>query len=945
MSRDDHERTMAFSVIGPGVSVNHYEVIDKIGAGGMGEIFLAQDTRLARKVALKFLPLSHCADELFKQRFIREARSAASLSHQNVITIFEVSEHDGRPFICMEYVKGKSLRQVIDEQTMNTAQLIDLALQICEGLGAAHSQGIVHRDIKPENILLSESGKVKVLDFGLAVLDDDDKLTKTGTALGTAGYMSPEQAQGTAVDVRSDIFSVGAVVYELLSSKGPFQRDNLPATLHAIVYEDPPPLPENVKTALPGFQNVIEKALAKDLPHRYQSINELLSDLQSLSGGQPVTLYSIPRAVASPAPASSPSEHGVTSLAVLCLRNLGPSEDDFLSFGITEDLIVDLTRVGTLRVPSMRSVLKYKDLDDISEIANRLNVIYVIDGSLHKHGDTIRVSVQLIEASSDQNVWAERWERDHSELPHIKKALAEGISRALDVAPEAAEAAQLGKTMAVNPQAYEHYLRGKFTFAQKQDSSDVSIALELYRQALAEEPTLLAARAGIAEVHLHNGDFEQARSEIHSAIEVARQQGLKAEEASLLRLLANSYIGSSMWDDAWSCALSSLEISKSMGNLAGEAETLAVMIAILTRRAKFQKALNLFSRVLEINKQLNDQNKAADAMKNMGTVHMRMGQYDKARKLYSEAGELASRRKDVSLEADCVGNTGLTYYHTGQFDEALKCYEQALKTHEQLGNTSRMALWHNNIAMVHESRGEYRKAVKSFEMAASIDSSGDRARSALSEGNVAAMLALIGDFKTATASAHSALEVARELDYPLLIVTSLDNLGHISYWGGNASEAADYFREAIKTAHDAELILYEAASCSNYGEVLFHSGNYSEALKLFERSTGLAKEIGNCESQLKANAYIIASRCTLSGWDGSCIDRMKGILAEAHELGDPRYIIIVSRLLGQTLLLYATDEHERAQGRDCLKEAYDLANDRDIAHECRWVSEILGTSL
>ncbi|UCC45559.1 MAG: serine/threonine protein kinase, partial [Candidatus Zixiibacteriota bacterium] len=279
-SEDDHTRTHI--VLTEGTMVSHYRIISKIGAGGMGEVYLAEDTKLDREVALKFLPPHLCQDEDCRSRFKREAQAAAKLDHPNIVTIYEVSEYQGRPYFSMQLVEGQSLRELLKGKELDFDRIVQLAIQICDGLGAAHDKNIVHRDIKPSNIVIDAYGRPKILDFGLAAIQGSEHLTKTGSTLGTVKYMSPEQVQGKEVDHRSDLFSFGVVLYETITGHSPFARDNDMATGQAILSFDPEPLAK-YRSNLPDLlQSILSKLLEKDPSTRYQSAAGVISDLKRL---------------------------------------------------------------------------------------------------------------------------------------------------------------------------------------------------------------------------------------------------------------------------------------------------------------------------------------------------------------------------------------------------------------------------------------------------------------------------------------------------------------------------------------------------------------------------------------------------------------------------------------------------------------------------------------
>jgi anti-anti-sigma factor len=930
------DETRIFTTITAGAIIGHYRVKSRLGAGGMGEVFLALDTQLNRDIALKFLPPHYSNDDSFKTRFMREARSAAALNHANIITIYEIAEHDGRMYIAMELVKGQALSDLLlsGKQSLDTA--LGIVTQVCSALSCAHRAGIIHRDIKADNIMIDHEGRVRLLDFGLARTATDERVTQVGTVVGTINYMSPEQARGEEVDCRSDVFSVGVVMYQLLTGELPFARDNMPSTVYAIVHEQPKPVSQFVSVAAQDLQQVLDRALAKDMSQRYQTIDELLADLKAMQTGRQISTASssgIPAAV------------GMRSLAVLYLRNLGSPDDEYLCYGITEDLIVDLSRLGTIRVASLRSILKYKDSDEeLDEIASKLNVGIILDGSIHKTGNAIRVSAQLVDVASGKNLWANRWEESLDNLPQVKRSLAEGISSVLDIDSDTAARAQVGTPEARDPQAYEYYLRGKYAFEQKKDSSDVDVALGLYRKALQEEPSLLAARAGVAEVLLHQGDHKQAADEIESALHEAEAENLRADRAMLYRLLARSHINRSHWDDAYDYGNRALEMSKELGDLVGEAEALAILLDILRRRSRFDDALTLFRRALEINRQLDNQQKEAEVLKNMGTVYLRKGEYDVSRSLFDEAARIAKRRNDASMEADCTGNTGVSYFHVGSYDEALNCYEEALRIHTRLGNLARQALWLNNIAIVYESRGEYRKALSTMEKVMEIHQElGDRGKYGLALGNSGCLLAALGDSERAMKYAKEAIEIAVELDFPLLATSAYDTLGLACLAKGNCDDAKSHYCASLEAAENAILRVNVAYARCGLGEVAFHCGEYSECQQQMKMALSVAKEIDHQEGQIKAAAYLAALQVK-DGLFETGVARLREIARDAKKLGDPRFVLVAERLLGQSLLVSGFSVEDRQEGRTILQDAYAMAESKELALELRWIREALDSS-
>jgi non-specific serine/threonine protein kinase len=440
----DDDKTQTHVVLTKGTMVSHYRIIEKIGAGGMGEVYLANDTELDREVALKFLPTQLCQDEDCRVRFKREAQAAAKLKHPNIVTIYEVSEFRGRPFFAMEHIEGKSLRELSKGKELSVDRTIELAIQICDGLGAAHEKKVIHRDIKPSNIVIDAYGRPKILDFGLAAIQGGEHLTKTGSMLGTVGYMSPEQAKGEAADHRTDIWSLGVVVYEMLTGRLPFKKDHEQATLYAILNEEPEPL-GSFRSGIPQyFEQIIQRALEKDRSRRCRNIQVLLQDLQALTVSQ----------------TAAPKQE--KSIVVLPFENMSPDPDqEYFSDGLTEEIITDLSQSRDLLVISRSSAMTFKGTKKkIREIANEVNVRYVLEGSVRKAGNSLRITAQLIDAADDSHLWAEKYKGTLDDVFDIQEKVSWSIVEALKLKLSPEENKAIAERPIDNVPAYECYLKG-----------------------------------------------------------------------------------------------------------------------------------------------------------------------------------------------------------------------------------------------------------------------------------------------------------------------------------------------------------------------------------------------------------------------------------------------------------------------------------------------------
>jgi serine/threonine protein kinase/lipoprotein NlpI len=416
-----------------------YQILQKLGEGGMGVVYKAKDTRLKRTVALKFLPAELTKDKAAKKRFIQEAQAAAALNHPHICTIYEVDEANDQTFISMEYIQGQSLKDKLESGPLAVDGTIVIALQVAEGLEKAHKKGIIHRDIKPANIMINDEGQAKITDFGLAKLSWGVDITKTSTIMGTVAYMSPEQAKGEEVDHRTDIWSMGAMLFEMLSGERPFQKSQEQALIYAILNDKPTPL-SLIRSDIPSHvEQVIDKALAKKASGRYQDIQELIQDLN----------FSItfPKAE--------------KSIVVLPFDDMSPGKDnEYFSDGLTEEIISDLSLIHDLLVISRSSAMTYKGTKKkIKEIGQELNVQYVLEGSVRKAGNNLRITAQLIDAENDVHLWAEKYNGTLEDVFDIQEEVSQSIVHALKIRLTSEEKKKITARPIDNASAYDCYLR------------------------------------------------------------------------------------------------------------------------------------------------------------------------------------------------------------------------------------------------------------------------------------------------------------------------------------------------------------------------------------------------------------------------------------------------------------------------------------------------------
>jgi serine/threonine protein kinase/Tfp pilus assembly protein PilF len=582
-----------------GKTVSHYKILEKLGEGGMGVVYKAEDTKLKRTVALKFLPAELTRNEEAKKRFIHEAQTASSLDHPNVCTIYEIDEtEEGQTFIAMACYEGDSLKKKIERGPLKLEESADIAMQIANGLTKAHEKGIVHRDIKPANIFITTDGMVKILDFGLAKLTGQTKLTRTGSTMGTIAYMSPEQVRGEEVDQCSDIWSLGVVMYEMLTGTLPFPGDYEQAIVYRILNEEPEPI-TSVQVKIPvGLERIVEKALVKATEKRYQRADEIAAELQSLK-------EDIKAGVAKPrliklriARKRRPYVYGamavlmaaiviarlllftgtsvkIDSIAVLPLVNLSDDkEQEYFADGMTEELITSLAKISALKVISRTSVMQYKGTKKpLPQIAKELNVDALIEGSVLREGGQVRISAQLIQAATDQHLWAESYQRDLRGILALQGEIASAISENIKVKLTAQEETRLAGARQVNLEAYDAYLKGSYKWMNFMTSEDLDTAEKYFNLALEKDPSYAPAYVGRAWVWIVRNQWgfvspeeagPKAKAAALRAIELDANSAGAQEALAMVRKVIDWD-----WDNAWEPWQRSLELNPNVASAQG----------------------------------------------------------------------------------------------------------------------------------------------------------------------------------------------------------------------------------------------------------------------------------------------------------------------------------------------------------------------------------------
>ena len=680
--------------------ISHYRILKELGAGGMGEVYLAEDTQLSRNVALKLLPKRSLADQNAKRRLVREAKAAAKLDHPNICSVYDVGEADGHTFIAMQYVEGETLAERCQRKSLSLRECLEAAIQVADALSEAHSRGIIHQDIKPQNIMLTDRGQVKVLDFGLAKTIPQSsppdtsaltlsEITDERVVVGTVPYLSPEQIHGQGPDVRSDIFSLGVVMYEIVTGHRPFTAEDKLTLIWAILKKEPEPLSRYVSGLPTELDRIVRKCLEKDGERRYQSARELGIDLRKLqesvqAGGKGeyqrqgqnswgwISFLAIAAILVVIAILVLPRlslwnravGKQIDSIAVLPFANDGADpKTDYLSDGITEGLINNLSQLPNLKVTGRNSVYHYKGRNvDVFDIGKELLVGAVLTGRVRQLGDELAISVELTDARDKSHIWGEQYKRKLADIFVLQEAISKEITENLRLKLSGEQTARLSKRHTENLEAYELYNRGRFLW-NRRTPEDVTRAADYFKQALAKDPAYALAYAGLADSYSLLGDYGAL-----PAKEAFRQAEAAAREALRLdHMLAEAYTSLAhvrLYDWNWTSAEEEYRQAIALNpNYATAHQWYANHLIAMGRMEEAQAEIKL---ALEIDPLSFIINEVA------GRHLYLMGQYDQAIERHLKVLEL----EPTFIPAHAA--LGLAYVQKGNYEEAIREFKKAI---------------------------------------------------------------------------------------------------------------------------------------------------------------------------------------------------------------------------------------------------------------------------
>jgi serine/threonine protein kinase/tetratricopeptide (TPR) repeat protein len=920
-----------------GKTISHYSITDELGRGGMGVVYAAQDTKLGRKVALKVLARDVASDHDRVARFIREAQAASAINHPNIATIYEIDEVDGLTFIAMELVEGETLRVRIAAGIPSFDEILDLARQITGALGKAHELGIVHRDIKPENIVVRPDGLVKILDFGLAKLLQEPEggekqvtLTQEGAVMGTARYMSPEQARGAAVDARSDVFSVGAVLYEMATGLPAFPGDGHVEVLYAVVSS--PPAPMSSDTGIPrDFQEVVARALAKTPDDRFsdcavmaRALGRMVAPASSVVGATTDTLTDVTwqtatGVIAPPGPETTwiDPQH---SIVVLPFRNMsGNPEADWMQSGLQVMLSSDLSQVPTLRVvPADRLKTLMADLklgpdSELDEVAVRsvgefLSVDTVVSGTFVKLGPASRVDVAIRRPSTGEEVHEKAEASSEAELLQVVAHLAAQVRRTIQ-----AEGARdvvvtmVGEKGSENPDAIRAYVDG---LAKLYEGNNLE-AIGLLSDAVERDPEFALAYTYLGEALSNSGRAEEARA----ALKTATERGKGLTRADSLFITAREAMASGDMDRA----IEAFELLVQL--LPNNLNAVYELAHAYELKGDWDGAIRNLDRIVELDP------KFVTALFALGRVNIKKGSGKEALEYLYRALSLNTLLGNEEGRATVLNAIGLANYYLDRYDEALKYYQDSLEIKRNIGDRRGESATLSNMAVVYQVRGDYEKCVETYERALELSRDlGDEQGIAENLINLGTAYEEQGALEDALDSYKQALTIESDLGDRMAEILCLNDIGNVYFIQGRVDDAEVYFQRALDARRDLGERKGTAISLNYLGNIERHRGRHDKATARYLEALRISKEIGWRSGEAETRGYMAAVMAAQGRYQAA-LESVDEALAIFEELGDKSAVAVA--LAARSKLECAVGDCEAAT--ESVSRALEMA--REIGNE------------
>ncbi|MBD3366654.1 MAG: tetratricopeptide repeat protein [Candidatus Eisenbacteria bacterium] len=934
-----------------GRTISHYRITGEVGRGGMGVVYEAEDVKLGRRVAIKMLPAEITGDHDRVARFMREAQATSAINHPNIATIYEIDEVDGALFIAMEFIEGTTLRERIGPDGLGSDAVLDAARQLTVGLGRAHELGIVHRDIKPENVMLRPDGIVKILDFGLAKLTEETTasdetgqmpLTEAGMILGTARYMSPEQAQGLMVDARSDVFSAACVLYEMAVGRPAFPGDNRVAVQYAVVNTSPDPIPED--RGLPaGFADVVARGLAKAPDDRYPTCGEMAESLAGLGGSQPTGAaaratgsWTAATGVVSSSTETTASSH--QSVTVLPFQNVTGSQDaDWLRSGLQVMLSSDLAHTPTVRVVTperLNEVLSDLRLENtalfdavtVRSIAEYVSADAVVSGSYVKLGSTTRVDVLVSQPATGTEARVKVEAADDEELLASIAHIAAEVLRSIQSGAERdLVTTMVGEKGSRDPAAIRSYVDG----LTKLHQGDNIEATALFERAIEMDPEFAMAYTYLGAALTNLGRDEEAAASLAKAVELsgdlprtdrlfvaARQavaagepaRGIEALEELTTLLpnnlgafyelaLAHELVGN--WDEA----TENLERVVSLDPKFGAA--LFALGRVQIKKGSSEKALEYLTGALSQSILSGNREAEATVLNAIGLAHYYLDRHDDALKHYRQSLEIKREIGDTRGMSATLSNMAVVYQVRGDFERSVSTYREALGLSEQIGDTQGLAENLINLGTVHEEKGQLDEALDCYKRALDIESElGDRMAEILCLNDIGNVYLTQGRIDDAQVYIERALDVRKEIGEKKGIGISLNCLGVIARLRGQYERALSKHLKALALFRETKWRTGEAETLAFMAAVMAARGRFTASLDSLEEAAGIYEELSDQTGLTVVRTTRADVECSLGRCEGA-LEQVVEVERDARELGNSELVAMalltrgrLNRLLG-----------------------------------------------